>query len=1194
MPEINYDQDSSYQYQVGSGLSATAPSYVKRSADDKLFGRLMKGTFCYVFNSRQMGKTSLRNRTMQRLMNEQVCCFSIDLNNIGCTDVTAFQWYVSFIKELHYAPIPELSKKVNFNNWLAENHSSSPVNLLRCYIRDVLLKHVLNHQIVILIDEIDNLISLSFDTDDFFALIRASSDLREGKSDYDRLSFALFGVVTPSDLISNSAKTPFNIGTKIDLTGFDLEESTVLRTGLVNCVPQPEVALKEILTWTKGQPFLTQKLCNIISSGDYDLPELKAGSEKDWIMQLVKSHIIDNWEEQDEPMHLKYIQNRVLCDEAETSLILSLYQQILISKYIRADDSYEQLQLRLTGLVVRREAVLQVYNPIYEMVFDRQWVARELEKLRPPFYTEAFRAWQDVTEDQKDSFLLRGQVLRDARTWAKGKRLSELEYFFIGDSQEAETKAEKEKNLILETARQEAKQIDKKAKTKAKVLFFTAVLGAIAVVTGAIAVVTGAIAVVQKNVELSDILFQSGNQSFGAAKKFKTDQFLALLEALEAGQNIQSLASQKDPYSSIFLLRKKDMRAYSVLKVTEVLYQILYDIKEKTIPTGQDKILSLNWINKGKTLVTVGENGTVRLWTRDGIFIEEFNANQKKILSMGWNTDDNKLATGGEDGSIKLWSKNGLFIKPENNAHKGGVLSMSWSPDGRLVTGGKDGSIKIWDQNGLFIKQETNAHKGGVRSISWSSDGRLATGGNDGSIKLWNKDFSSFKIFYYKQNKLHIHIVSWNANGEILATCAEDQTCKLWDQNGYLIKEIRSNQGVVKSVSWSSDGRLATGGEDGTLKIWDQNGSRFIDELNSNQGIVNSLSWTKDGRTLAAGGSNGNVKLWNINRPRISSHKGIVNSLSWSSNSKILVTAGVDGIVGSYRDEDDFITHNLNKTKIDNDAFFIGWAEDNQTFATATKDGVVKLRNVLVPPKIGIPTGWVKSLCLTADGKILAMGGKDGTIKFWNRDTSRMTSISAHIGNVWSISWSPVNKTFATAGDDGTVKFWNQDGSPIQNKTVSNLGRIWSMAWSTDGKTLAIGQIDGTLILWNRDKSETQETKAHTGIINSMSWTIDSNIIATGGYDGAIKLWHRDLSPFIELPSNQGIIYSMSFSPDGKNLATGGKSGDVKLWPIKNLNQLIQQGCKWVASYLERSPNYTKKLTACRPSAVSLNAKPKP
>lgn len=76
-------ENPDYQYQVGGSLSPTAPSYVSRQADETLYRALLRGEFCYVFTARQMGKSSLRVRTMQRLREVGVCCGVIDITRLA-------------------------------------------------------------------------------------------------------------------------------------------------------------------------------------------------------------------------------------------------------------------------------------------------------------------------------------------------------------------------------------------------------------------------------------------------------------------------------------------------------------------------------------------------------------------------------------------------------------------------------------------------------------------------------------------------------------------------------------------------------------------------------------------------------------------------------------------------------------------------------------------------------------------------------------------------------------------------------------------------------------------------------------------------------------------------------------------------------------------------------------------------------
>ena len=125
-------------YQIGANLPVDAPSYVKREADEIFYQKLQAGKFCYVLNSRQMGKSSLRVQTMQRLQKEGTVCAAIDLTGIG--KVSQEQWYGGIVYNLSESCQLEDKFDFDWQEWWGKHQAVlSPVQCLGLFIEKVLL-----------------------------------------------------------------------------------------------------------------------------------------------------------------------------------------------------------------------------------------------------------------------------------------------------------------------------------------------------------------------------------------------------------------------------------------------------------------------------------------------------------------------------------------------------------------------------------------------------------------------------------------------------------------------------------------------------------------------------------------------------------------------------------------------------------------------------------------------------------------------------------------------------------------------------------------------------------------------------------------------------------------------------------------------------------------------------------------------
>nr|MDJ0508013.1 AAA-like domain-containing protein [Crocosphaera sp.] len=179
-------------------------------------------------------------------------------------------------------------------------------------------------------------------------------------------------------LLEDKQRTPFNIGQAISLQGFQFHEAQPLLQGLKSKVSHPQAVLKAVLYWTNGQPFLTQKICKLIHQSQTEIP---LQQEKEWVSELVRSQILEHWESKDEPEHLKTIRDRILQSYLDTKQLLKRYQEILNQANYPMSYDEEIRELILSGLVIKNELFLQVHNPIYESIFNNNWIDKVIKNM---------------------------------------------------------------------------------------------------------------------------------------------------------------------------------------------------------------------------------------------------------------------------------------------------------------------------------------------------------------------------------------------------------------------------------------------------------------------------------------------------------------------------------------------------------------------------------------------------------------------------------------------------------------------------------------------------------------------------------------------------------------------------------------------------------------------------------------------
>jgi hypothetical protein len=629
-------------FYTGGALPPEAPSYIPRAADDQLFERLLKGDYCYVLVSRQMGKSSLMVHTLTRLVQRNIKAVMVDLNSIG-DDTTQEQWYYSLTAQL----AEQLGKSAEIDAFWDRSQGKTALQKWVGALEQ-LLRLYSERSLVIFIDEIDQVRSLPFKTDEFFAAIRSFHNRRALDANFKRLTFCLIGVALPSDLIEDPRITPFNIAERIDLTDFTEEQVVALKPGLQREEIQDEVLLQRVFYWTNGHPYLTQRLCRAIVEDS----AVQTAQDVDRLC----GRLFLGTEASTPDDNVNLVSARLLHSDPDVAGLLTLLQRIAQGKNVPYDKANRLINvLVLAGSLRSLGGSLQIRNRIYARVFDATWISDNMPDSEKRRLNEARRKGRL----QAAAIALPIVLLLSA--------LTTLAIFYAKQAHEAVRKAGKAigtaNTLLYISDMNQIQQVWESTQDGDRVK-----------------------EMLDETSTLTDI---DGKLCRGFEWSYWRRVNSSFCGVIDGHANaVYSVAFSPDGQRIVTGSEDKTAKMWDIQMGKE-----LQAFKGHAGP-----VFSVAFSPDGHRIVTGSGDKTAKLWdVPSGKELQTFKGHEGLVSAVALSPDGRRIVTGSTDKTAKLWDVQAGKELLTFKGHALTVKSVVFSSDGkRIVTGSNDQSAMIW------------------------------------------------------------------------------------------------------------------------------------------------------------------------------------------------------------------------------------------------------------------------------------------------------------------------------------------------------------------------------------------------------------------------------------------------------------------------------------------------------------------